>query len=56
MIGKKSGSIYLDEDVHNSIKQLAQEDKRSFNSYVNIVLRKHAEKNKKLKLVKRRVA
>ena len=55
--GKKSGGLYMDDDVWNGIAQLAERDKRSFNSYVNIVLRNHWEKNrsklKPVKLVKR---
>ena len=54
--GKRSGGLYLDEEVWDGIQKLAEKDNRSFNSYVNLVLRLHWEKNKKRKLIKRSAA
>ena len=54
--GKRSGGLYLDEEVWDGIQELAEKDNRSFNSYVNLVLRKHWEKNKKPKLKRRQAA
>lgn len=38
---KNKVSITLDSDVIEKIKELADEDDRSFSQYINIVLRKH---------------
>ena len=44
---KSKVSITLDEDVITKIKELAENDDRSFSQYINIVLKKHIEKNGK---------
>lgn len=36
---KSRYSITLDEDIADKIKQLAEEDDRSFSQYINMVLR-----------------
>ena len=36
---KNRYSITLDEDIAEKIKQLAEEDDRSFSQYINMVLR-----------------
>lgn len=36
---KNRYSITLDEDIADKIKQLAEEDDRSFSQYINMVLR-----------------
>ncbi len=36
---KESVSITLDEDVVKKIKELAEEDNRSFSQYINMILR-----------------
>ena len=38
---KNKVSITLDEDVIERIKQLAEEDDRSFSQYINMVLKEH---------------
>ena len=38
---KNKVSITLDEDIINRIKELAEEDDRSFSHYINLVLRDH---------------
>ena len=38
---KNKVSITLDEDIINRIKELAEEDDRSFSQYINLVLRDH---------------
>ena len=38
---KNKVSITLDEDVIDRIKQLAEEDDRSFSQYINMVLKEH---------------
>ena len=38
---KSKVSITLDEDVIERIKQLAEEDDRSFSQYINMVLKEH---------------
>lgn len=44
---KEKVSITLDGDVIEKIKDLAEDDDRSFSQYINMVLRKHiAEMNK----------
>lgn len=39
-------SITLDEDVIEKIKELAEEDDRSFSQYINMVLKEHLSKKK----------
>ena len=34
-------SITLDADIIDKIKELAEEDDRSFSQYINLVLREH---------------
>ena len=47
---KKKLSISLDSDVVEIVRQLADEDDRSFSQYVNIVLKEHIQqKNDKKK-------
>lgn len=41
--------ISLDPEVVQEIRTLAEEDDRSFSSYVNIILRKHIKDIKKTK-------
>ena len=36
---KNRYSITLDEDIANQIKEMAEEDDRSFSQYINMVLR-----------------
>ena len=38
---KNKVSITLDADIIDRIKELAEEDDRSFSQYINIVLREH---------------
>ena len=38
---KSKVSITLDEDVIERIKQLAEEDDRSFSQYINMILKEH---------------
>ena len=38
---KERVSITIDSDVLTKIKELAEQDDRSFSQYVNIVLREH---------------
>ena len=38
---KNKVSITLDADVIDKIKELAEEDDRSFSQYINLVLREH---------------
>lgn len=47
---KSKVSITLDEDIITVIKELAENDDRSFSQYINMVLKEHIikmEKNKK---------
>lgn len=47
---KNKVSITLDEDVIIKIKELSENDDRSFSQYINMVLKEHIvkmEKNKK---------
>lgn len=39
-------SITLDEDVIEKIKELAEEDDRSFSQYINMILKEHLSKTK----------
>lgn len=41
---KNKVSITLDEDVIERIKQLAEDDDRSFSQYINMVLKEHLNK------------
>lgn len=41
---KEKVSITLDNDIIEAIKKLAEEDDRSFSSYINIVLKEHIAK------------
>ena len=41
---KNKVSITLDADIINKIKELAEEDDRSFSQYINLVLREHIKK------------
>lgn len=43
---KEKISITLDQDVVEKIKILAEEDDRSVSQYINIMLKKHLEKDK----------
>lgn len=38
---KNKVSITLDEDIVQRIKELAEEDDRSFSQYINMVLKEH---------------
>ena len=40
---KNKVSITLDADVIDKIKELAEEDDRSFSQYINLVLREHIQ-------------
>lgn len=42
---KEKVSMTLDSDIIERIKELAENDDRSFSQYVNLVLRRHLEKN-----------
>lgn len=48
---KEKVSMTLDSDVIEKIKDLAEKDDRSFSQYVNLVLRRHVEKNDNDKLL-----
>ncbi|MBR0163535.1 MAG: toxin-antitoxin system protein [Lachnospiraceae bacterium] len=37
-------SVTLDEDIVNQIKELAEQDDRSFSQYVNLALKEHISK------------
>lgn len=41
---KNRVSLILDEDIIEKIKQLAENDDRSFSQYVNMVLKEHLSK------------
>ena len=41
---KTNVSITLDADIIDKIKELAEEDDRSFSQYINLVLREHIKK------------
>lgn len=43
---KQKVSVSLDEDVIAEIRELADNDDRSFSQYINLVLREHVEKIK----------
>ena len=38
---KNKVSITLDADIIDKIKELAEEDDRSFSQYINLILREH---------------
>ena len=40
---KNKVSITLDADIIDKIKELAEEDDRSFSQYINLVLRDHIQ-------------
>lgn len=42
---KNKVSITLDEDIVEKIKELAEDDDRSFSQYINMVLKEHISKN-----------
>lgn len=37
-------SVSLDEDIIAKVKELAEEDDRSFSQYINLVLKEHINK------------
>ena len=41
---KNKVSITLNADIIDKIKELAEEDDRSFSQYINLVLREHIKK------------
>lgn len=43
---KQKVSVSLDEDVIIKIRELADNDDRSFSQYINLVLKEHVEKIK----------
>lgn len=43
---KQKVSVSLDEDVIAEIRELADNDDRSFSQYINLVLKEHIEKAK----------
>lgn len=45
---KNKVSITLNEDIVERIKQLAEDDDRSFSQYINMVLKEHLNTLKKL--------
>lgn len=40
---KSKVSVTLDSDIIERVKQLAEEDDRSFSQYINLVLKNHLE-------------
>jgi len=44
---KTFSSIYMGEELKSKLKKLAARENRSLNSYINIILEKHAD-NKKI--------
>ena len=44
---KSKVSITLDEDVIEQIRELAENDDRSFSQYINLVLKEHISKQGK---------
>lgn len=44
---KKKVSITLDSDLVEMIKELAEEDDRSFSQYINMVLKEYANRESK---------
>lgn len=45
---KQKVSVSLDEDIIAEIKELAENDDRSFSQYINLVLKEHIAKIKDL--------
>ena len=43
---KQKVSVTLDEDIVKRVKELADEEQRSFSQYVNLVLTEHLKNNK----------
>ncbi|MCM1526685.1 MAG: ribbon-helix-helix protein, CopG family [Bacteroides sp.] len=43
---KQKVSVSLDEDIIAEIKELAENDDRSFSQYINLVLKEHISKIK----------
>jgi len=41
---KKKINITIDWDVEEKLKELAEEDDRSFSGYINLVLKNHLKK------------
>lgn len=41
---KEKVSITLDEDIIKKVKELAEDDDRSFSQYINMVLKEHISK------------
>lgn len=41
---KQKVSVTLDEDIVKKVKELAEEEQRSFSQYVNLVLTEHLKK------------
>ena len=52
---KTKVSITLDTDLIQSIKQLAEEDDRSFSQYVNLILKEYLKDKEMLKNIKQDV-
>lgn len=46
---KKKLSISLDADLVDAIKELAEQEDRSFSSYINLVLKEHIIENESKK-------
>ena len=44
---KSKVSITLDDDIIETIKDLAEKDDRNFSQYINMVLKKHIQNIKK---------
>lgn len=52
---KTKVSITLDTDLIQSIKQLAEDDDRSFSQYVNLILKEYLKDKEMLKNIKQDV-
>ena len=48
---KNKVSITLDADIIDRIKELAEEDDRSFSQYINLVLREHIKSLDKIRIM-----
>lgn len=46
---KQKVSVSLDEDVIAEIRELAENDDRSFSQYINLILKEHITRIKKCK-------
>ncbi len=44
---KEKISITIDEDLLHKLRQLADEDDRSLSQYINLILKRYVENNKK---------